>query len=170
MRRRKVDLFVAFVPLFPAMKTRSRLIAFAISLVLSIVVLGPMPAFADGMSPEAMAAIKDMMQSVPIQGGTFSVTKELSIPPLPKPLRIAQAIVSLSPEPMKRGLVKSIKITGPNGIEFGCVNLKVEPGTDLIKSCGGPALLESGPTVYEANGVDFGPEQNGTFSVDLIPS
>lgn len=153
------------------MKTLSRLFAVVVSFVLAVVVLVPRPAFADGVSPQAMAAMKGIMESVQIQGGTFSVkTDPFPIPPLEKPLRIAQAIVSLSPDTMKRGLVKSIKITGPNGIEFGCVNLKVEDGTDLIKSCGGPALLEAGLTVYEANGIDFGPEQNGTFSVDLIPS
>jgi hypothetical protein len=159
------------------MKTLSRLFAFVVSFVLAVVVLVPRPAFADGVSPQAMAAMKGIMESVQIHGGTFSVKKTFPvktdpfpIPPLEKPLRIAQAIVSLSPDTMKRGLVKSIKITGPNGIEFGCVNLKVEDGTDLIKSCGGPALLEAGLTVYEANGIDFGPEQNGTFSVDLIPS
>ena len=151
------------------MKILSRFLSFAVSILL-VVVLGPRPAIADGVGLESMAAMQEMMESVPIQGGAFTVTKKLSIPPLPKPIRIAHAIVSLSPETMNRGLVKSIKITGPNGIEFGCVNLKVEPGVDLIKSCGGPALLESGPTIYEASGIDFGPEQNGTFSVDLIPS
>ena len=152
------------------MKILSRFLSFAVSILLVVAVLGPRPAIADGVSPESMAAMQGIMESVPIQGGTFTVTKELKIPPLPKPIRIAEAIVSLSPESMNRGLVKSIKITGPNGVEFGCVNLKVEPGVDLIKSCGGPALLESGPTIYEASGIDFGPEQNGTFSVDLIPS
>jgi hypothetical protein len=152
------------------MKILSRFLSFVVSILLFVVVLGPRPAIADGVGPESMAAMQEMMESVSIQGGTFTVAKHLEIPPLPKPIRIAHAIVSLSPETMNRGLVKSIKITGPNGIEFGCVNLKVEPGVDLIKSCGGPALLESGPTIYEANGIDFGPEQNGTFSVDLIPS
>mgnify|MGYP003344159828 FL=1 len=152
------------------MKALSRFLSFAASLLLFVIVLGPRPAIADGVSPESMAAMQGMMESVPIQGGTFTVKKELTFPPLPKPIRIAQAIVALTPESMNHGLVKSIKITGPNGIEFGCVNLKVEPGVDLIKSCGGPALLESGPTIYEASGLDFGPEQNGTFSVDLIPS
>lgn len=153
------------------MKTLTRLITIGVSLLLSFVLLAPRAAFADSVSPEAMAAMKGIMEKVQIQAGAFSVkTDPFPIPPMGKPLRIAQAIVSLSPETMKQGLVKSIKITGPNGIEFGCVNLKVEPGTDLIKSCGGPALLESGLTVYEANGSGFGPEQNGTFSIDLIPS
>jgi hypothetical protein len=74
---------------------------------------------------------------------------------------------------MKEGVVKSIKITRKVGnddvIEFGCVNLKVSQGTDLIKSCGGPALLAAGETTYQAAGADFGPEPNGTFSIQLLP-
>lgn len=115
--------------------------------------------------------MQGIVEKVDIKDGAFAVKTITSIPPLPggQQLRISKALVSLSPETLKEGTVDSIKITGPQGIEFGCVNLKVKQGTDLIASCGGPALLSAGQTTYEASGSSFGPDSTGTFSIALVP-
>lgn len=108
--------------------------------------------------------------TVNIENGEFDLNN-LPIIDIPKPLRIASAVVSL-PEG-ETGLIEQIKITntslpmGENEIEFGCVNLKVQNGTDLIKSCGGPAYLKAGNTKYEAKGSKFNPESKVAFSIKL---
>lgn len=145
---------------------------FCCLLALTVLLLPVSKAFADA---PAMAGMQAIVQKVPIKDGKFTATAETIIPEPPvgvpvKPIRIEQALVSLTPDSLKEGVVRSIKITGPKGVEFGCVNLKVQDGTDLIKSCGGPALLEPGKTLYEASGDDFGPDGFGEFSIILIPS
>lgn len=68
------------------------------------------------------------------------------------------------------GTIDAIVITRPNGErEFACAGLKVQNGTDLIKSCGSPAILEAGKTSYMAMGSGFAPNPNVTLSVDLRP-
>jgi len=141
----------------------------AILAICAALILQPAkPAYA---SNSAMAAMQGIVEKVDIKDGAFAVKTVTSIPPIPggQQLRIGQALVSLSPETLKEGTVDSIKITGPQGIEFGCVNLKVKQGTDLIVSCGGPALLSAGQTTYEASGSNFGPDSTGTFSITLVP-
>lgn len=125
------------------------------------------PVYADGSAMDAMKAI---LKEVKVKDGAFEVKVSTPIhPPGDQPLVVRKALVSLSPETLQQGVVNSIKITGPDGIEFGCVNLKVKQGTDLVKSCGGPAILKKGMTTYEANGSGFGPATSGTFSISLIP-
>jgi len=145
----------------------------AIAIVASFFFQSVSPVFAD---TEPMAAMQGIVEKVDVKDGAFGpFSVSTTIPPIPsgKPLRIGSALVSLSPDTMKEGVVKSIKITRKavdgDVIEFGCVNLKVSQGTDLIKSCGGPALLASGETTYEAAGANFGPELNGSFSIQLLP-
>lgn len=149
------------------------LLTMAMAIVASFFFQPVSPAYADSA---AMAAMQGIVKMVDVKDGSFGpFSVSTTIPPLPgdKPLRIGSALVSLSPDTLKEGVVKSIKITRKVGnddiIEFGCVNLKVSQGTDLIKSCGGPALLAAGETTYEATGTNFGPEPNGTFSIQLIP-
>jgi hypothetical protein len=145
---------------------------FCCLLALAVVLVPVSKAFA---SPPAIDGGLAFVEKVPIKDGKFTATARTNVPgphdgAPGKPIRIEQALVSLSPDSLKEGVVRSIKITGPKGVEFGCVNLKVQDGTDLIKSCGGPALLEPGDTLYEASGDDFGPDGFGEFSIILIPS
>jgi hypothetical protein len=102
-------------------------------------------------------------ESIMITGGSFNV----NLPgPVPMPITIRSAVVSLPPG--ETGTVNQIVITGPDGKrEFGCQNIKVQNGTDLIKECGGSAVLQAGKTIYEAQGSDFGPNPDVLFSIDL---
>jgi hypothetical protein len=73
-------------------------------------------------------------------------------------------VVSLEP-PDQTGTIDAIVITRPNGKrEFACAGLKVQNGTDLIKSCGGPAVLETGETTYVAMGSGFAPNPNAVLA------
>lgn len=93
-------------------------------------------------------------KEVHIDNGGFKVSRQGNIA---KPGRISAAIVSL-PEG-ESGTIDSINITGPNHEkEFGCENLDVVNGTDLIKSCGGVAYLKEGKTTYAAMGSHFKPD------------
>lgn len=106
----------------------------------------------------------DRMFDVPITGGEFSV----NVPNIevPKDLRVSSAIVSLPNG--ETGTIDEIIITGPNGErEFGCVNVKVQNGTDLIKSCGGVAYLKAGKTTYQAKGSNFNPQNSVELGIDL---
>ncbi|EAW36263.1 hypothetical protein [Lyngbya sp. PCC 8106] len=116
----------------------------------------------------AMADAENFTQavekSVMVHDGVLHVNKQGSVK---QTEIIRSAIVSL-PEG-ETGTVTSIIITGPDGQrEFGCQNLKVQKGTDLIKECGGSAVLQEGLTIYQAEGRDFSPNPNAPFSVDLI--
>ena len=96
-----------------------------------------------------------IIKEVSIKNGSLEVhprTKELR-----DSGKVSAAIVSL-PEG-ESGTINSIKITGPNNnTEFGCENIDVVNGTDLIKACGGIAYLEKGETTYEAMGSNFKPD------------
>jgi len=106
----------------------------------------------------------DRMFDVPITGGEFSV--DVPNIEIPESLRVGSAILSL-PEG-ETGTIEEIIITGPDGErQFGCVNVKVQNGTDLIKSCGGPAYLKAGKTTYKAKGSNFKPQGDVELSVDL---
>lgn len=102
--------------------------------------------------------------SIDVKGSQFIITPVTGT--LDKKLRISSAVVSL-PE-NETGIIDKIIITGPNGErEFGCVNLKVTNGTDLIKSCGGPAYLNVGNNTYEAQGSKFEPKCNFKLGIKL---
>jgi hypothetical protein len=106
----------------------------------------------------------DVLKSLPVEGGDFkySVTRNL-----PVSATIRSAVVALAPV-SETGTIDAIVITGPNGKrEFACSGLKVQNGTDLIQSCGGPAVLESGDTTYTAIGSGFSPNSKTRLSVDL---
>lgn len=104
-------------------------------------------------------------EQIEITGGGFSISPPLETA-VPQPITIRSAVVSL-PEG-ETGTLEKIIITGPTGErEFGCFNIKIQNGTDLIKSCGGPAVLEAGKTLYEAQGNHFAPDLDTTFSVSL---
>jgi hypothetical protein len=72
-----------------------------------------------------------------------------------------------------RGTIKNIKITevtpsasNPSGVVFGCVNIQARDKSNLIKDCGGPALLKRGTKYkYEASGIGFKP--NSKFKISL---
>jgi hypothetical protein len=101
--------------------------------------------------------------SADISGGTFTV----NIPDIPigNDLRIGSAIVSLPDG--ETGTVDEISITSPNEKVFGCTNLKIQKGTDLIKACGGFAYLKTGKVTYYAKGSNFKPQLNAKFNVTL---
>lgn len=110
-----------------------------------------------------MSAVDSIIESIEIKGGGFDVSVTN---PVPAKLRIGSAIVSLPKG--ETGVIDRIAITGPNGkLEFGCENLKVTNGTDLIESCGGPAYLAKGKTTYEAKGSNFQPQGDVKFSIKL---
>jgi len=96
--------------------------------------------------------------------GTFQIVKDKAIPAG----TVFSAVVETSDE--EKGEIDEIIITGP-GVdgpatrEFGCINQRVQDGTDLIKTCGGPAVLKAGQTKYVANGHGFSP--NVPFTVNL---
>jgi hypothetical protein len=99
-----------------------------------------------------------------ISGGKFSI--DTTTPALPATTVIRSAKLFL--EPGETGTINNIKITGPNGVQFGCQNIKVQNGVNLIKACGGPAVLETGsPITYVAEGSDFAPKLNTEITVVL---
>ncbi|WP_414623426.1 hypothetical protein [Calothrix sp. CCY 0018] len=116
-------------------------------------------------APAAMAdANMGVLKSIPIQGGSFKVNP---VQHINHQETIRSAVVALEPA-NETGTIDAIVITGPNGKrEFGCSGLKVKDGTDLIQSCGGPAVLEPGETSYMAMGSGFDPNSKVILSVDL---
>lgn len=106
----------------------------------------------------------DILKHISIEGGSFKVNP---VRPIDQQKTIRYAVVSLEPS-YETGVIDAIVITGPNGKrEFGCAGLKVQNGTDLIRSCGGPAVLEPGETSYMAIGSGFDPNSQVTLSVNL---
>ncbi|MGL5794987.1 MAG: hypothetical protein ACRC06_11385 [Waterburya sp.] len=117
----------------------------------------------------AMAAGQtvDLIKKLPITGSSFEYTKTIPNNP-PHTLTIQSAKVTLSPE-NAIGTLDSIVITGPDGREFGCSNIKVKNGSNLIKDCGGNAVLKAGgSTTYAVKGSGFGPESKTIISVQLL--
>ncbi|MEH1855458.1 MAG: hypothetical protein V7L11_28205 [Nostoc sp.] len=103
-------------------------------------------------------------EKAPITGGNFSINTTTT--PLPATTVIRSAKLSLAAG--ETGTIKKIKITGPNGLEFGCQDIKVKNGVDLIKACGGPAVLEAGGAItYVAEGSSFAPKLNTNLTVVL---
>jgi hypothetical protein len=102
-------------------------------------------------------------ECVPIQGGGFSVNVS-GLVPSPQTIRAA---VVLLPDG-ETGTVDNIVITGPDGqLEFGCKDIEIQNGIDLIQRCGGPANLKQGSTSYEAKGSDFAPNPMTSFCINL---
>lgn len=136
-------------------------------LVNSVKILALCTVFTLGLfAPVAMANTSaGVFKHVSIERGGFEVpsdTKNIS-----HQETIRSAVVTLVPE-NETGTINQIAITGANGeVEFGCSNLRVQNGTDLIKECGGPAVLEPGETTYQARGSGFAPSGNATLIVDL---
>lgn len=99
-----------------------------------------------------------------ISEGKFSINTTTI--PLPSKTVVRSAKLFLPID--ETGTINKIQITGPNGLEFGCQDIKVKDGVDLIKACGGPAALEAGGAInYVAEGSDFGPELNTKVKVVL---
>lgn len=123
------------------------------------------PATAMADSSPIMRAMEEIIsKSAPIKGGILKVDRSTDIPSPGGTVR--KAVLSLPDG--ETGTIDSIVITGPGEVrEFGCSGLKVQNGTDLIKACGGPAVLKPGPTTYQASGSNFGPEPDVTLSVAL---
>lgn len=103
------------------------------------------------------------MFEVNIDGGSFHVDVPSKIE---SNSRVGSAIVSLPKG--ESGVINKIVITGPDGSrEFGCSDIKVQEGTDLIKTCGGPAYLKAGKTTYSAKGSGFSSERTVELGIDL---
>ncbi|MBD2666021.1 hypothetical protein [Richelia sinica] len=136
----------------------AKIFAFALSL---LIFFGASTGTANAASGQFFDTISEC---VPVINGSFNV----NLPgPVDNTTIIRSALVSLVPSGQS-GLINSIVITGPDGSrEFGCVNTKVQSGTDLIRACGGPAILEAGNTTYEAKGTNFGPSSKIKFCVNL---
>lgn len=144
---------------------KSFICATALTIIFSFLTFfSPIPAMAD--SGFSMTQSEDAIRfQIPIKDGGFNV--DVPKAPVPQPgLTVRSAIVSLPAG--ESGTIQSIIITGPDGArEFGCSNIKIKDGTDLIKACGGPAVLKPGDTIYQANGKDFIPNPDVTFGISL---
>lgn len=135
----------------------TRIVAFALSVLIFCFTTPVMAA------PSPFAALI-ITQKAQITGGKFTVNRTTE--PLPARTVIRSAKLSLPSG--ETGTINKIQITGPNGLEFGCQNIKVKDGINLIKACGGPAVLEAGgPINYVAEGSSFGPELNTELQVVL---
>jgi hypothetical protein len=129
-----------------------------IILILSISLFAPAAIAAMGMP-----AIDSLFKSVLIKDGKFSFSKNnINVP---SDIRIGKAIVSLPPG--ETGKIDEISIVGPNGKIFGCKNIKIENGINLIKACGGPAYSKAGNTTYQASGSNFQPKSSVKFGIEL---
>lgn len=135
----------------------AKIFAFALSFLILC-----FPTAAMARMPATANLLDEIEKSIPVQNGEFSVNMKAPVPSS----TIRSAIVSLPPG--ETGRVNKIVITGPNEQrEYGCQNITVQNGTDLIKACGGPAVLLAGETIYQAEGSDFSPNPNVQFSVTL---
>ena len=111
-----------------------------------------------------------------VKNGNFTVVPRNAPNPLTGKLVVRRAILILPDGEV--GTIKSIKITGERKDDstiqnlFGCVNVNVKNGTDLIKACGGPAELLGMDQLkdlrYQAEGTGFGPNPNVKFEVVLF--
>lgn len=91
---------------------------------------------------------------------------------LAQALRVEKAVIKLPAG--VTGVVKSLQISkidneGNKTLIYGCSNLKVQNGTDLNVSCGGPSYLPPNQSLqYNATIADFKP---GTkFAITLVAS
>jgi hypothetical protein len=137
------------------------------AVTLSILLMSvPLPASADLIPTPPLTA--------KITGGSFTVDTQPVDNPLTQKTVVRQAILTLPRG--ETGTISSITITdsitdaNPAGKRvFGCTNVKVKNGTDLIKACGGPSELSPGGKFrYQAQGSGFGPKTDLTFQVKLF--
>ncbi|WP_017319407.1 hypothetical protein [Mastigocladopsis repens] len=111
----------------------------------------------------SISFIEAVEECIQILDGAFKVDVSGSVP---TEMTIRSAIVSLPPGEI--GIVNRIEIIGPEGeIEYQCNNIRVSNGTDLIRECGGPAVLRAGETTYRAEGSEFEPHPDVTFCISL---
>ena len=121
-------------------------------------------------STEAIAAPSTLAtliitEKAPITEGKFSIDTKTPTP-LPDKTVIRSAKLFLPAG--ETGTINKIQITGSNGLEFGCQDIKVKNGVNLIKACGGPAVLEAGGVItYVAEGSGFAPKLNTNLTVVL---
>ncbi|HYX15533.1 MAG TPA: hypothetical protein VE944_14415 [Nostoc sp.] len=115
-------------------------------------------------APSTLATLI-ITEKAQITGGKFSI--DTTTPsPLPATTVIRSAKLFLPAG--ETGTINKIKITSPNGLQFGCQDIKVKDGVDLIKACGGPAVLKAGGAItYVAEGSGFAPELNTSLTVVL---
>ena len=136
----------------------TKTIAFVLSVFLF---LSTMPALAASMGPRVITAEIG-------SDGQFSINIPMTMP-VDKVIR--SAVLDL--QSSGSGIIESIQIkdnnppeSNPSGLIFGCVNLRVKDKTNLIKSCGGPAKLQSSTKYsYVANGSGFKPNTKFTISL-----
>jgi hypothetical protein len=113
--------------------------------------------------PNTLATVL-ITENAQIIGGKLSVNT--TTPSLPATTVIRSAKLFLAKG--ETGIINKIKITDGNGLAFGCQDIKVKDGIDLIKACGGPAVLEAaGPLTYVAEGSNFAPKLNTRIKVVL---
>lgn len=141
------------------------------SVTLSILMFS-FPTTAKADSSMSMKPIEDaIVRIIQIKNGKFELkipSADIPVIPVHSDLTVRSAVVTLPAS--ETGTLEKIIITGPTGErEFGCFNIKIKNGSDLIKSCGGPAVLKAGNTTYEAKGSDFSPQADVEFAVSLRP-
>ena len=135
----------------------AKILAFALSFIIFCFTTGAIAA------PSTFATLI-ITEKAPITGGKFSINTTTT--PLPAKTVIRSAKISLAAG--ETGTINKIKITGPNGLEFGCQDIQVKNGVDLIKACGGPAVLEAGGAItYVAEGSGFATKPNTNLTVVL---
>ncbi|MEA5622077.1 hypothetical protein [Nostoc sp. UHCC 0251] len=115
-------------------------------------------------APSTLATLI-ITEKAQITGGKFSIDTTTPNPlPTTAVIRSAKLFLPIG----ETGTINKIKITSPNGLQFGCQDIKVKDGVDLIKACGGPAVLKAGGAItYAAEGSGFAPELNTNLTVVL---
>ncbi len=147
-----------------------KILALSLSLLSFLILCFPTAAMA-APTVKIDGNMVEIKESVEISGGRFNIFLPVFVK---RPVVIDSAKVSLPDG--GTGRLNYIDILGPmtygdmtrGGREFGCDNINVKDGTDLIQVCGGPAFLNRGPGLYEADGSGFGPNPNTTLRVTLL--
>ena len=106
-----------------------------------------------------------IFKQIPVNQGSFDYSVNNQVR---SPVVVRSVNVCLEP-PTATGKIDMITIIGPDGIpEFGCRPEAVNQGTNLIRACGGPAVLKPGDTIYMAQGSGFTPDRV-RLTVNLSP-
>ena len=111
-------------------------------------------------NPKTAGNNSQPFRSIQINDGKFNVCSQGY---LKEKKEIRSVKVALNPASATGTIDKIIiGIPGPekkfSKIEFGCPSNTIKEGTDLIQTCGGPAILEAGLVEYQAQGHGFGAE------------
>jgi len=143
------------------MNLLTRIFAFAVSLTILLfstnVIAAPSPVLA-----------LTIREKFPITNGEFTVDtlKKGISGQVPQKLTVTSAVLSLPAG--ETGTIDKITITGPDGLEFGCEDIKVKDKVDLIEACGGLGVLKpGGPIDYVATGSGFSPKLDTELGVTL---